>query len=245
MIKFFRKIRQNLLSEGKTINYLKYAFGEIILVMIGILLALRVNNWNQDRINKKSEYKYLEDIKKEIQSNNYVLQTYIKNRLPVKIEGLLAAKKYNEENIEIKDTLAFLNLVSKGGMITSGFDILSRNTFDELVSTGNFQLIPEDSIKTTIKNYYWSLEADNITTKKYKSDITNFTSSLRPWNPAKPDYISNFDRKEMMIAIKSVEYRKIVNRELSFAYDLQDKIDGIDKRASKTIRLLDAVLKNK
>lgn len=49
MIKFFRKIRQNLLMENKTGKYLKYAFGEIILVMIGILLALQVNNWNEDR----------------------------------------------------------------------------------------------------------------------------------------------------------------------------------------------------
>ena len=49
MIKFFRKIRQNLLMENKTGKYFKYAIGEIILVMIGILLALQVNNWNETR----------------------------------------------------------------------------------------------------------------------------------------------------------------------------------------------------
>ncbi len=49
MIKFFRQIRQQLLSENKTGKYLKYAIGEIILVMIGILLALQVNNWNEIR----------------------------------------------------------------------------------------------------------------------------------------------------------------------------------------------------
>ena len=49
MIKFFRKIRQNLLSEGKTGKYLKYAFGEIVLVVIGILIALQINNWNEQR----------------------------------------------------------------------------------------------------------------------------------------------------------------------------------------------------
>lgn len=47
MIKFFRKIRQNLLSEGKTGKYLKYASGEIVLVVIGILIALQINNWNE------------------------------------------------------------------------------------------------------------------------------------------------------------------------------------------------------
>ncbi len=46
MIKLFRNIRKSLLNEGKTRNYLKYAIGEIILVVIGILIALQVNNWN-------------------------------------------------------------------------------------------------------------------------------------------------------------------------------------------------------
>lgn len=49
MIKLFRKIRQNLIMENKNSKYIKYAFGEIILVMIGILLALQVNNWNEKR----------------------------------------------------------------------------------------------------------------------------------------------------------------------------------------------------
>ncbi len=49
MLKFFRKIRQNLLSEGKTGKYLKYAFGEIVLVVIGILIALQINTWNEAR----------------------------------------------------------------------------------------------------------------------------------------------------------------------------------------------------
>jgi len=49
MIKFFRKIRQNLLLENKTAMYFKYAIGEIILVVIGILIALRINNWNETK----------------------------------------------------------------------------------------------------------------------------------------------------------------------------------------------------
>ena len=58
MIKFFRKIRQNLLSEGKTGKYLKYAIGEIILVVIGILIALQLNNLNDShKINKEENMK--------------------------------------------------------------------------------------------------------------------------------------------------------------------------------------------
>jgi len=55
MIKFFRKIRQDLLSKGKTGKYFKYAIGEIILVVIGILIALSINNWNEKRKERKLE----------------------------------------------------------------------------------------------------------------------------------------------------------------------------------------------
>jgi len=58
MIKFFRKIRQKLLSENKLSKYLIYAAGEIVLVVIGILIALSINNWNEDR-SKKEQLKYI------------------------------------------------------------------------------------------------------------------------------------------------------------------------------------------
>ena len=53
MLKFFRKIRQNLLTEGKTTKYITYAIGEIVLVVIGILIALSINNWNEGRAYEK------------------------------------------------------------------------------------------------------------------------------------------------------------------------------------------------
>ncbi len=59
MIKFFRKIRQNLLLENKTGKYLKYAIGEIVLVVIGILIALQINNWNESRKLQKNINTYL------------------------------------------------------------------------------------------------------------------------------------------------------------------------------------------
>ena len=62
MINFFRKIREKLLSEGKTGKYLKYAIGEIVLVVIGILIALQINNWNESRKEHQLETKILKEI---------------------------------------------------------------------------------------------------------------------------------------------------------------------------------------
>jgi sensor domain CHASE-containing protein len=74
MIKFFRKIRKKMLAENKFSKYLLYAIGEIILVVIGILIALSINNWNERR--KESDLKniystrLINDLKKDISTIN-------------------------------------------------------------------------------------------------------------------------------------------------------------------------------
>jgi len=74
MIKLFRKIRQSLLVQGKLVSYFKYALGEIVLVMIGILLALQVNNWNENRKLQNLESDFLEKIHQEFKNNKAQLE---------------------------------------------------------------------------------------------------------------------------------------------------------------------------
>ena len=78
MIKFFRQIRRNLIEKGKTGlpeqrvrtgKYLKYAIGEIILVVIGILIALQINNWNEHRKTRATEIIFLKNIKADLELN--------------------------------------------------------------------------------------------------------------------------------------------------------------------------------
>ena len=69
MIKFFRKIRQRLLAENKFSRYLLYAVGEIFLVVIGILIALQINNWNEGLKERATEQSILKQLHSEYQSN--------------------------------------------------------------------------------------------------------------------------------------------------------------------------------
>jgi len=77
MISFFRKIRQGLLTENKTGKYLKYAFGEIVLVVIGILIALQINNWNEGRNLRQAEQKYYENIGRQLREDLILLENNI------------------------------------------------------------------------------------------------------------------------------------------------------------------------
>jgi Family of unknown function (DUF6090) len=79
MIKFFRKIRQNLIMENKTSKYFKYAAGEIVLVVIGILIALQINNWNENRKINNQETVYLQDLKNDITFDIETLNARVAN----------------------------------------------------------------------------------------------------------------------------------------------------------------------
>lgn len=81
MLKFFRQLRQELIAKNRFSKYLLYATGEILLVMIGILLALQVNNWNESRKNRKVEKEMLINIKE-------ALETDIKTTINQNIMGL-------------------------------------------------------------------------------------------------------------------------------------------------------------
>ena len=73
MIKFFRRIRKKLLAEGNTVKYFKYAVGEIVLVVIGILIALQINNWNENK-KKKATFKYhLESLVEDLKRDQWLL----------------------------------------------------------------------------------------------------------------------------------------------------------------------------
>lgn len=69
MTPFFRKLRKQLADDNKPLKYIRYAIGEIVLVVIGILIALSINNWNQDQQNKKLELTILKSLLTEFQDN--------------------------------------------------------------------------------------------------------------------------------------------------------------------------------
>ena len=92
MIKFFRKIRQNLLTESKFGKYILYAIGEIILVFIGIFMALQLNNWNED---------------KKIQESLDISLTMLKNEIKTNAKKIDDVKDYH---IMVRDTLKTLEM---------------------------------------------------------------------------------------------------------------------------------------
>ncbi|MFH4967287.1 DUF6090 family protein [Gaetbulibacter sp. M240] len=148
MIKFFRKIRQNLISEGKTLSYLKYAIGEIVLVMIGILLALQVNNWNENRKDNIREVTNLKNLKSELE---------------ISLEELKS--DYNSTKIFHNSALKIQNWIRKKTPISDSMyrdfflsyqftHFFPKTSTYETFKNGNLELIQSDSLKILITDIY-------------------------------------------------------------------------------------------
>jgi len=153
MIEFFRKIRQNLLSEGKTGKYLKYAFGEIILVVIGILIALQINNWNENRKNKIDEADYycriLDDFKITEKLVNESLEG-ITNRIEISKKIIVDLNKTPNNKSEILND--FLITLRQNVFVPSNI------AFEDLTSSGNLKLITDIQLKNKLIEYNAFLE---------------------------------------------------------------------------------------
>ena len=106
MIRFFKNIRQKLAAENKVMAYLRYAIGEILLVVIGILIALQINNWNEGRKQSIAETEFLEGVKKDLTQDKQYIELVLKLMEP-KIEtfDLLNDKEFLKNHNKNIDTL--------------------------------------------------------------------------------------------------------------------------------------------
>lgn len=140
MIKFFRNIRKSLLNEGKTSKYFKYAIGEIVLVVIGILIALQINNWNESRKEQRLLQTYYKQILEDLdEQKKYSAETI--TQLDSSIASYeVYTKLFETKNLTVNEALDALNKVER---ITPYLNF-RFNTMETLQSTGDIKIIPED-----------------------------------------------------------------------------------------------------
>ena len=143
MIKFFRKIRYNLIEQNKTGKYFKYAIGEIVLVVIGILIALQINNWNSIRNDRLLEDEYLIRLAEETRWNIKQLDYSISQYLDQSKE-LNKVIEYIEKGVHDSTE----NNVGRPNYIHPW--IVKNSIYNELVSTGDLKIIRDVHLRDLI-----------------------------------------------------------------------------------------------
>ena len=150
MIKFFTVIRKKLLAESKFARYLVYAFGEIILVVIGILIALAINNNQQYRKDRTIELQTLRKFAHDLKEDSLRMETLI-----LKEKGISADIDSLYTLLMTEDNRNILEVFQKSQSIgTSSFFYANTGTYDESVATGTMQTIQDDSLRSELFTYY-------------------------------------------------------------------------------------------
>jgi hypothetical protein len=156
MLRFFRQIRKKLMEQNKIRTYIFYAVGEIALVMIGILLALQVNNWNEVRITENQEYQLLLSLKEELGQNLIELQEVIRIN-NANIEGA------NEFASVLSPDVTKLpeEKISKLWDKTFKVDAIYRpssGVLSEAINSGSLSIIQNRELKTALASWEARIE---------------------------------------------------------------------------------------
>ena len=174
MIKFFRKIRQKMLTENKFSKYLIYAIGEIILVVIGILIALSINNWNNNNIIVKEEENLLKDMIIDLNQNIVVTNKVLKIHNNLLNKNISLRKALLKKTID-KDSLSNLIRILNG----SATPTFSASTYKTLSQTG-LNIIQNDNLRKLILRYY-EVHLPYVNEKSNLDPKNQFQALLKPY----------------------------------------------------------------
>ena len=215
MIKLFRKIRQTLIMENKTSKYLKYALGEIVLVMVGILLALQVNNWNEKRIASEKEKLFLKELHQEFKKNQLQLEEVLHmHEIGLKAtNGLIAIFPIDLATVNY-DSLKFY-ISNIGWRYTFN---PSQGIINSLVSTGGFNLISNDSLRKLMISW-------NDVLKDYQEEeiaaYNYLTNQMAPYLDDNIDWDVNLDDpRNNLDALTSLKFESKIKQRRSDINDI-------------------------
>ena len=257
MIKFFRHIRKSLLMQNRTSRYFKYAIGEIILVVIGILIALQINNWNENRLHQKEEKVLLLSVKKDFLSaiSEFEVLNNIRARIinATKRVTSLDPTKFSTDSLHkiFILTLQSPTFNNKAGslnvLLTSGKINLIRNyqLKESLIQwPGDIEDMIEDEVSTDklyhevfIQFIHEYLSFNDLFQHFETKNMARFDNikmeSISSNNSIKSDYESLLKNKKF---VNTIQYR-------AFAYMItNNETESLIKKAKEIIKTIDKEL---
>ncbi|RNC87991.1 MAG: hypothetical protein ED556_02030 [Winogradskyella sp.] len=202
MIKFFRHIRKSLIEDNKMGKYFKYAIGEILLVVIGILLALQINTWKESRANRQLEIRYLTNMLGELRTDSVGINN-----------------KLNQVMRQAQTKNQFLDMVKGKTEVDSLFEYFKiqwapifpyktlNATYSEMTSSGHLAIIRNDPLREQIIKTYNQFddlkENEAFFIDFYSEQITTMSAYFRDmYNPTYDEIINIGQHGELTNSIR-------------------------------------------
>ncbi|NNK17522.1 MAG: hypothetical protein HKP49_00055 [Maribacter sp.] len=235
MISFFRRLRNKLLSQNKFYKYLLYAIGEIVLVVIGILIALQINNWNEEQKNISLEKELLEGIHNDLardtlQINNRFFRSYI---------DLLQSKKRYDSVVNLDDNkikIKFLDSLFQRC-------IRQRNTFFPI--TGTYKTIINSGLSGIIRDKVLFKRIQELYDRRYEiliasgARIDALSSDIR----YKHAHVNTLTDKERLRAYKGSELRTEIDHWFSRMEDFSGNMSDTKNALKKVLIQIEEEIK--
>jgi hypothetical protein len=151
----FRRLRNSLFQQGRIGNYLIYAAGEIVLVVIGILIALQINNWNEDRKARQLEHVYYCKLLEDIRLDKLLLKGLAVENEERIVGSNNAISLLQKKNPSRKDVIMAL----RAAVAKTTFTFKpSKSAFEDIKSSGNLSILRDLNVKDALLNYYSTVE---------------------------------------------------------------------------------------
>jgi hypothetical protein len=253
MFRFFRRLRRKLVEEKRLLRYSAYALGEIVLVVLGILIALQINNANEERLERQRESQYLENLRVDLELNIRELEQF----LEVRRSRIASAERIIEyfEGRPLEDLADFAYHNIHVHLWQKYYQ--NNNTFQELVNSGNFGIIESDAIK----NQLLDLE---LLYKKMKSsedhmrfdfegyvfapffdavDIDPFTESYgHTVSGGKTGSHDALSREAIELLLQDLRYKNGFTLSIYMHTVINSELEAIKARSTELVGLIDAEL---
>ncbi len=193
MIKFFRRIRFDLMEKNKTGKYFKYAIGEIVLVVIGILIALSINNWNENRKERVQEIKNLKNIQQDILLDTVDIMYNVKYHKLFQTSQKQLLNYIHIKDLQPKEIIKYELALGSPLIFT-----LHESSFTNL-KDNNINIISNQELKKQISNHY-----DNIS--KVMLRVENDLGEYKTYNFLKPYFLKYFSNENKVSKLGDTEF---------------------------------------
>ncbi|MCJ7466931.1 MAG: DUF6090 family protein [Maribacter sp.] len=237
MIKFFRKIRKKLADDNKPLKYMRYAIGEIVLVVIGILIALQINNWNEISKTRAREKVLLNEIHQEFLENKKQLETVVN----------FHKKAFNACDKIINQFPIDLETVNLDSLSVHLFNTTYRYTFNpsegtinSLINTSSFETIRNEHLRKLVVSW------QDVVNDYLEEELTAFYIEINFIEPYLSKHFT-FDcnlrnPKSDLEALKSIEFEHLIQRRKESLSDIltyDTELGVIQNTIDEIIRLTD------
>ena len=170
MIHFFRKIRHDLIANSQTLRYLKYAIGEVILVVLGILIAIQINNWNEKRENDLKKEVYILRLSNDLGKDTISIGNYVDACDKEIRHWRSIEKQIRKPNATLDSIIKIFKVTRKGGI--PSLSDQNKVTYNSLLSTGDIELFQEDHM-VMLTLYYYIMDRTYSDILPYQSMISS------------------------------------------------------------------------